>query len=76
MAKVEKGKTGKPTERKTSKKESAAPQQLDQGSEESSLPMRRVKGAFSSSAVILFIPTNFEWEEQKRGTVCELILMN
>ena len=35
MAKVEKGKTGKPTERKSSKKESPAPQQLDQGSEES-----------------------------------------
>lgn len=40
------------------------------------LPMRRVKGAFSFSAVILFIPTNFEWEEQKRGTVCVSILMN
>jgi large subunit ribosomal protein L5 len=35
MAKVEKGKTGKPAERKSQKKESAAPQKLDEGSEES-----------------------------------------
>ena len=35
MAKVEKGRTGKTTERKTSKKESPAAQQLDQESEES-----------------------------------------
>ncbi|HSB43507.1 MAG TPA: 50S ribosomal protein L5, partial [Nitrospira sp.] len=34
MAKVEKGRSGKPSERKTAKKD-AAPQQLDQGSEES-----------------------------------------
>ena len=35
MAKVEKGRPGKPSERKPAKKESSAPQQLDQGSEES-----------------------------------------
>jgi hypothetical protein len=40
------------------------------------LPMHPVKGAFNSRAVILFSPTNFEWEEKKRGAVCESILMN
>ena len=35
MAKVEKGRTGKLSERKPSKKERPAPQPLDQGSEES-----------------------------------------
>ena len=35
MAKVEKGRTGKPSAQKSSKKDSPSPQQLDQGSEES-----------------------------------------
>ena len=40
MAKIEKGRTGKPSERKSSKKDSPAPQQLDQGSDESSFKPR------------------------------------
>ncbi len=39
MAKVEKGRSGKPSERKPAKKETA-PQQLDQGSEESKFQPR------------------------------------
>ncbi len=40
MAKAEKGRTGKPTDRKPSKKEAAAPQELDHGSEESKFQPR------------------------------------
>ena len=40
MAKIEKGRTGKPSERKPSKKDSPAPQQLEQGRNESSFRPR------------------------------------